>query len=112
MTGQYTLRFGEQLKVNVLLNETPDSLSDTSCIKELETIRQTYPVDQLEALDAYGYYLLGRKENETDLFGLFMGDGKVAQTLPLDYNRIKRYPNTDTFEVWKDGKAGYYNSEF
>lgn len=79
---------------------------DDGQLQMVEDIRQTYPVDQLESLDTYGYYLLGRKENEADIFGLVMGEGEVAQTLPLDYNKIKRYPNTDTFEVWKDGEVG------
>jgi hypothetical protein len=84
---------------------------DDGQLQMVEDIRQTYKVDLVEAIDDYGYYLKGRKKGTQD-FGLFMGEGEVAQTLPIDLNAIIRHPNTDTFEVWKDGKVGYYNSEF
>lgn len=84
---------------------------DDGQLQMVEDIRQTYKVDLVEAIDDYGYYLKGRKKGTQD-FGLFMGEGEVAQMLPIDFNTIIRHPNIETFEVWKDGKVGYYNSEF
>lgn len=119
------------------LHNSPDEVPpatrfDIGQLQMLETIRSYFFVDQLEALDDFGYYLKGRKQKEKhygfflswlylfepknqteDLYGLFVGEGKVYQTIPIEYSDIKSHHNPEeVFEVWKDGKVGYYNSDY
>ncbi len=80
-------------------------------LEMMEQIRKEYNVDLLVELDEHGYYFKGR-DKKSELYGLFVGEGEVSGTIPSIYDNIKRHRNLETFEVWKDGKVGYYNSEF
>ena len=84
---------------------------DDGQFQMVEDIRKAYKVDLIEVLDDHGYYLKDRKKGTQDV-GLFMGENEVSQTIPMRYSNIKRHRNMDIFEVWKDDKVGYYNSEF
>lgn len=94
------------------LDELPPATGFNSYqLEMMEQIRKEYYVDLLVALDEHGYYFKGR-DKKSKLYGLFMGEGEVSGTIPSNYDNIKRHQNTETFEVWKNGKVGYYNSEF
>lgn len=80
-------------------------------LKMMEQIRKDYNVDLLINLDEHGFYFMGRDE-KTKQYGLYMGEGQVSKSIPAEYSDIKRHLNEDTFEVWKDDKVGYYNSDF
>lgn len=80
-------------------------------LQMMEDIRKKHKVDKITALDENGYYLKGRNK-ESKLFGLFVGEGIVFNSIPQKYTKIIRHRNPDTFEVWEDEKVGYYNSEF
>lgn len=94
------------------LDELPPATGFSSYqLEMMEQIRKEYNVDLLVALDEHGYYFKGR-DKRSKLYGLFMGEGEVSGTIPSKYDNIKRHRNPETFEVWKNGKVGYYNSDF
>lgn len=80
-------------------------------LQMMEQIREDYKVDLLEALDTYGYYFKGRNK-KSKLWGMFVGEGQVFGEIPMQFDDIVRHRNPETYEVWKNGKVGYYNSEF
>lgn len=80
-------------------------------LKMMEDIRKDFNVDLLVNLDANGFYFKGRDE-KTGLYGLYVGEGEASQNIPAKYDDIKRHIYEETFEVWKDDKVGYYNSNF
>ncbi len=77
----------------------------------LKQIREDYILDRIETLDTYGYYLKGRNK-KTQLWGLFVGEGTVFEQIPMEFENIIRHKNPETYEVHKNGKVGYYNSDF
>lgn len=94
------------------LDELPPATGfNSDQLQMMEQIRKEFNVDLLVALDEHGYYFKGR-DKKSKLYGLFMGEGEVSGTIPSKYDNIKRHRNPETFEVWKNGKVGYYNSEF
>ncbi|PZD79234.1 hypothetical protein [Mesonia sp. K7] len=74
----------------------------------MESIRENYKVDLLIALDEFGYYFKGRNK-QTKLWGVFMGEAEVLESIPTKYDSITRHRHPLGYEVWKDGKVGYYN---
>ncbi|GGE38250.1 hypothetical protein [Psychroflexus planctonicus] len=80
-------------------------------LQMMEQIREDYKVDLLEALDNYGYYFKGRNK-KSKLWGMFVGEGQVFGEIPMQFDDIVRHRNPETYEVWKNGKVGYYNSAF
>lgn len=83
----------------------------SSQLKMMESIRKKHNVDLLVASDENGYSFKGRNK-KTKLFGLFMGEGEVINSIPAKYDDIIRHRNPETFEVWKNGKVGYYNGNY
>lgn len=80
-------------------------------LKMMENIRKDFNVDLLINLDVHGFYFKGRDE-KTGLYGLYVGEGEALQNIPAKYEDIKRHLNEETYEVWIDGKVGYYNYNF
>lgn len=80
-------------------------------LQMVESIRKIYNVVDYEALDDHGYFLKGKNE-KSQLFGLYVGEGEPDEKIPPHYTNIVRHINTETYEVWKENKVGYYNSEF
>ncbi|RFN58175.1 hypothetical protein [Marixanthomonas ophiurae] len=80
-------------------------------LEMMENIRQEYNIDLLIALDENGYYFKGRNK-KTKLFGLYVGEGEAFESIPPKYDNIIEHKYTGTYEVWKNNKVGYYNSNF
>ena len=77
-------------------------------LEMMENIRHEYNVDLLVVLDGYGYLFKGR-EAKTNLWGVFGGEGEGQAYIPSEYNKLIKHGNV--FEVWKNDKVGYYNSD-
>lgn len=80
-------------------------------LEMMEQLRENHKIDLLIPLDTYGYYFKARKKR-SKLFGVFAGEGEAINQIPAQYTDIKRHRNPLTFEVWKNGKVGYYNGNF
>ncbi len=80
-------------------------------LEMIENIRKEHNVDLLEALDENGYFFKGRNK-KTKLFGIYVGEGQASESIPQKYDNIIHHENTGTYEVWKNNKVGYYNSNF
>ncbi|HBY68070.1 MAG TPA: hypothetical protein DEG69_10110 [Flavobacteriaceae bacterium] len=80
-------------------------------LEMMENIRKEYNVDLLEALDENGYYFKGRNK-KTKLFGVYVGEGQASESILPKYDKIIGHKHGGTYEVWKNNKVGYYNSDF
>lgn len=91
------------------LEELPEARGFESYqLAMMESIRENYKVDQLIALDEFGYYFKGR-DKQAKLWGVFMGEAEVLESIPTKYDSITRHRHPLGYEVWKNGKVGYYN---
>ncbi|MCZ4318992.1 hypothetical protein O4H26_08325 [Aequorivita viscosa] len=84
---------------------------NTYQLQMMESLRKNYKLDLLIALDTNGYMFKGRNK-KTELFGIYGGEGTGQSYISSNYNNLKVHGNNTVFEVWKDGKVGYYNSDF
>jgi hypothetical protein len=80
-------------------------------LKMMEDIRKNQNIDLLVALDQNGYYFKGR-DKSTQLFGIYMGEGILISKISPKYDQIIRHRNPTIFEVWRNGKVGYYNGNY
>lgn len=77
----------------------------------MEVLRKKENIDLLVALDKNGYYFKARNK-KTKLWGVYSGEGVAYNRIPTKYSSITRHKRPETFEVWKDGKVGYYNGSY
>ncbi|NGZ90202.1 hypothetical protein [Psychroflexus maritimus] len=103
------------LSRNFLYNsseEVPEATGFQSYqLEMMENLREVKKLDLLVALDENGYYFKAR-DKKTKLFGLYAGERMPFNQIPAKYDDIKRHRNPETYEVWKNGKVGYYNGNF
>jgi hypothetical protein len=80
-------------------------------LEMMENLRKENKLDLLVPLDENGYYFKARNK-KTKFFGLYAGEGMPFKQIPAKYDDIIRHRNPETYEVWEDGKVGYYNGNF
>ena len=80
-------------------------------LQMMENLRKEQKIDLLVALDENGYYFKARIKG-TKLWGLYSGEGEAFNDIPTKYTDIILHRSPETFEVWKDGKVGYYNGSY
>ncbi|RRO24316.1 hypothetical protein [Flavobacteriaceae bacterium 14752] len=80
-------------------------------LQMIEQVRKDYNADLIKAVDDFGYYLKIRNKR-SQRWGLVVGEGQAFNEIPMQYDDIIHHRNPETFEVHKDGKVGYYNSQF
>lgn len=79
---------------------------------ELVRIRKKHGLNPPISLDPYGYHFLGQSQ-KTGLWGYYVGEGILTEAIPPLYDSLHFYEkNSGTVVVWKNNKAGAYNSEY
>ncbi|ARN77362.1 hypothetical protein BST97_04845 [Nonlabens spongiae] len=78
-------------------------------LEMMENLRKDRNLDQLVELDDNGYHFKGRKR-KSKLWGVYSGEGVARNDIPAEYEKIVYHNgSSELYEVWKDGKVGYYN---
>lgn len=81
----------------------------SSQLEMMENLRKDHDLDLLVELDDNGYHFKGRKK-KSKLWGIYSGEGVARNDIPAEYDKIVYHnESNELYEVWKDGKVGYYN---
>jgi len=52
------------------------------------------------------------RHQKSKTWGLYGGEGNFEELIKPVYDSITMHEYPQVYEVWKDGKVGYYNSDF